>query len=273
MRTYFEITIALPEKTLSDILVAELNEIGFEGFEEGNALLKAFIEKEQFQEDTLEEIVQKYHLTFSIQAIADKNWNEIWETGFDPVVVNDFCSIRASFHPPVTGTAYEIIITPKMSFGTGHHATTWLMISAMEKIVIQNKTIMDFGTGTGVLAILADKLGASAIAAIDNDEWSLQNAVENFEMNNCRPIQLYSNNSIQSIDKYDIILANINKNVILNNLGAMKQHLNVAGVLLVSGLLSGDKQDIIIAAANTGFDLKEITEKDGWMCINFAVKD
>ena len=273
MRTYFEVTIPLPEKSLSDILVAELNEIGFEGFEEGNALLKAFIEKGQFQQEVLEEIVQKYHLTYTKQEIAEKNWNEIWETGFEPVVVNDFCSIRASFHPPVSGTTHEIIITPKMSFGTGHHATTWLMISEMGKIAFQNKTVMDFGTGTGVLAILADKLGASQITAIDNDEWSLENAAENFAMNNCRSIKLNFDNTIQSLEKYDIILANINKNVILNNLGAMKQHLNVAGVLLVSGLLSGDKQDIIIAAANTGFDLKEITEKDGWMCINFAVKD
>jgi len=273
MRVYLEVTIALPEKSLSDILVAELNEIGFEGFEEGNALLKAFIEKEQFQETVLEEIVQKYHLTYTTKEIAEKNWNEIWETGFEPVVVKNFCSIRASFHPPVTGTKYEIIITPKMSFGTGHHATTWLMISAMEKIAFQNKTVMDFGTGTGVLAILADKLMASDISAIDSDEWSLQNAVENFEMNNCGPIQLNFNNSIQSLEKYDIILANINKNVILNNLDAIRQHLADDGVLLVSGLLSGDKQDIITAAANAGFDLKEITEKDGWMCINFAVKD
>jgi len=273
MRTYLEITIPLPEKSLSEILVAELNEIGFEGFEEGNAMLKAFIEKEQFQEDLLKAIVQKYALTFTTQEIAEKNWNEIWETGFDPVVVNDFCSIRASFHTPVSGTKYEIIITPKMSFGTGHHATTWLMISAMEKIDIRNKTVIDFGTGTGVLAILADKLGASAVTAIDNDEWSLENAAENFGMNNSNPIQLHFDTTIQSAEKYDIILANINKNVILNNLEAIKQHLAAKGVLLVSGLLCGDKQDIITAAASTGFDLKECIEKDGWMCINFGIKD
>ena len=174
---YIEISIQTTE--LQEVLIALLAEIGYEGFEEEEGLLKAFIKEGAFDRGALETLLADYGLEYVEQRIEDRNWNAEWEANFQPVVVDGFCAIRAHFHPPMPEMEHELVITPKMSFGTGHHATTYMMLQAMRGIDLRGKRVLDFGTGTGVLAILAERLGAAEVVAIDNDDWSIENAQEN----------------------------------------------------------------------------------------------
>ncbi len=272
MNNYIKIAIALQSPEQAGILVAQLNESGYEGFEEdenklGIYHLYAFIPEEKYNGQELSEILSTHALSFSKQIIEHKNWNEEWEKNFQPVLIGDFCAIRASFHEPVTGVKNEIIITPKMSFGTGHHPTTCLMIEAMEKIDFRGKSVFDFGTGTGVLAILAEKLGASDITAVDIDNWSIENIKENIAENQCSVISVKKADGIHSTKKFDIILANINKNVILPNLGSLRQQLAIGGVLLVSGLLELDFEDIRREAVRNHFSIARQLSKENWLCL------
>lgn len=257
-----------PEKR--EILIALLADAGFSGFEEESAELRAFLAEKDYEPDALLEIAGRLDCAFTATQIESRNWNAIWESGFQPVIVDDFVTIRAGFHPPATGVKHEIIITPKMSFGTGHHATTYLMISMMQHQEFAGKKVFDFGTGTGVLAILAEKLGAAEVLAIDNDEWSITNAKENIEMNQSKLIRIEQADSAAPADKSDIILANINKNVILENLVLLKQELKPSGRLLISGLLNTDETDILEAAAAVGLQFLDISEKNNWICLLFT---
>jgi ribosomal protein L11 methyltransferase len=246
-----------------DILIAWLSELGYEGFEEGSNYVSAYITEEQFNEDAISSLNKDYKK----EVIAPRNWNEEWEQTFQPVVIGSFCAIRAHFHAPVAGVQHEIIITPKMSFGTGHHATTSLMIQSMQGLNLAGTHVLDFGTGTGILAILAEKLGAGRITAIDNDDWSINNAVENIALNQCSAIDLHKAESLQMPDLFDIILANINKHVLLANMDSIKQHLTNGGVVLMSGLLSGDQSDIEMAATKSGLEVFDRKEQDNWLCL------
>jgi len=250
-----------------DILIAQLSECGFEGFEEEPNSLNAFINEEKFSDADLEKIIATNGVAYTKTVIAPKNWNEEWEKNFEPVMIENFCGIRASFHPPFVGLTHEIIITPKMSFGTGHHASTYLMIKAISTIDCKEKTVLDFGTGTGVLAILAEKCGAKKITAIDNDDWSIENAAENIEENCCSKIALQKNAAIKQALSFDIILANINKNIILEHLSSFRQHLADDGVLLLSGLLSTDYFDIENEAHRNNFHIQSKLEKENWICL------
>ena len=185
MADYYEIRFNDLEKEKKEILVALLAEEEFEGFEEDEKYLKAFIPFEKFDRKKLIEIAGAQNLSFTLSFVRAENWNRKWEYNFHPVVIDDFCAIRASFHPPIRDVEYEIIITPKMSFGTGHHATTDMMIGQMRNIDFTSKTVFDFGTGTGILAILAEKLGAANITSIVVDNWSIENAKEYVAKNNC----------------------------------------------------------------------------------------
>jgi ribosomal protein L11 methyltransferase len=268
MNNYIKISIAFISPEQSDILIAQLSECGYEGFEEEENHLHAFISQEEFDEPKLSEVIAAHSLSFSKQIIEQRNWNEEWEKDFEPVVVGGFCAIRASFHKPVIHVKNEIIITPKMSFGTGHHATTYLMIQAMEQIDFINKSVFDFGTGTGVLAILGEKLGAKNIDAVDVDDWSINNALENISENHCSVINLEKSDHISSEKKFDIILANINKNVILPNLAAMRQQLTKQGVLLLSGLLESDFEDIQENAQKNNMNILKRLNRENWICIH-----
>ncbi|HRE49800.1 MAG TPA: 50S ribosomal protein L11 methyltransferase [Flavitalea sp.] len=266
MEQYVQISFqqTLPEQR--EILVALLANIGFTGFEENGKELVACIPLSDFNESVFKETVSD-QLPYAVKIIEQKNWNEEWERSFPPVVVDDYCAIRASFHPPVSSVAHEIIITPKMSFGTGHHATTYLMIRLMKDIRFTNCAVLDFGTGTGVLAILAEKLGASSITAIDNDNWSIDNAKENIGANRCRRIQVMERSAPPPDETYDIILANINKNVILAEMAAMEQHLEENGVLLISGLLEEDKKEIADKASTVHLTIVHTGQKDNWIAL------
>jgi ribosomal protein L11 methyltransferase len=215
---YIELKIEVTDSRQKEMLVAQLSVVGANGFEEEKNLLKAFIAPENYNEWEAKQIIEQTGLTYSISIIEERNWNAEWEADFKPVLVGDFCGIRAAFHKASDSVKHDIIITPKMSFGTGHHATTHMMVKAMEGLDFSNKTVFDFGTGTGVLAILAEKAGAKAITAIDNDEWSINNAIENFNSNSCHKILLSNNKEITGEGVFDIILANINRNIILQNL-------------------------------------------------------
>ena len=262
-----EFTIPVSDESIRDILIARLADAGAIGFEEEKNVLKAFIAKGETGELLFEEIIQNIGLRYEKSIVYNQNWNALWEAGFEPVSVGRFCNIRAAFHKPVPGVKHDIIITPKMSFGTGHHATTYLMIQAMERIDFLGKSVFDFGTGTGVLAILAEKCGSESVTAIDNDEWSINNASENLNINDCRKVLVYKENGFFNDRKYDVVLANINRNIILQEMEKIQQHIVKNGVVLLSGLLTGDEQIIVAEAMRCRLEFKRKTEMNGWICL------
>jgi ribosomal protein L11 methyltransferase len=254
----------------SEILIAELSEVGIEGFEEGADELKAYIPTDNWNDSAIKEIAERVGVSYSKELIEETNWNQVWESNFQPVTVDEFVSIRAHFHEPVKGVKHEIIITPKMSFGTGHHATTFMMIQMMESIQMEGSSLLDFGTGTGVLAILASKCGASPVIAIDNDDWSIANARENILQNNCASIILKKGDTARLNLVFDIILANINKNVILDNFASLVKQLDRAGVLVLSGLLTSDEPEILAMAKEQGLTLNQRLAKDNWLALKLS---
>jgi ribosomal protein L11 methyltransferase len=191
--------------------------------------------------------IEQYLLTerinFTKEVHEPQNWNALWESNFEPVVVDQFCAIRAHFHTPIDNVQYEIVITPKMSFGTGHHATTFQVIQQMSKLNFAKKRVLDYGAGTGVLAILAEKLGASYVCAMDNDDWSIENTNENMAINRCTKISVHKTETIID-NEYDIVLANINKNVLLANMGKIMAATVPQGTVILSGILTEDKKDM-----------------------------
>lgn len=267
MNNYIEINIPAGDQWQKDIVIAQLTELGFEGFEEERNGVKAYIPETVFNEADCRNVLVALDLTYTKNVVAQRNWNAEWESTFEPVVVGSFCAIRAGFHKPVSSIKHEIIITPKMSFGTGHHATTYMMIAAMSEMDISTKTVFDFGTGTGVLAILAKQMGAGSVTAIDNDEWSIDNALENFAGNQCTNILLRKADIILENQLFDIILANINLNVILAQMAAIAQHLPKNGVVLFSGLLKTDEEKAIAQANENGLKLTDKWHKNDWICL------
>ena len=250
----------------NEILVALLSNIGFEGFEESDDSLKAFIKEADFKKEEVDTIGNNLNLSYTSSVIEQQNWNAQWESSFEPVIINDFAAVRAGFHEPVKIVRHEIIITPKMSFGTGHHATTYLVMEQMSKLDFTDKTVLDFGTGTGILAILAEKMGAKEILAIDNDEWSIDNAKENLVLNHSKNITIQQAETIASGNIYDVILANINLNVILASMNVIKKACNAGGLILLSGFLNTDEAQITAALLSNGLRLKSITRQKDWIC-------
>lgn len=271
MSNTIQVSIAVELNTIREELVARLSAIHYDAFEENETTLEAFTTEENFSKEELEDILNNYHLSYKTTLVEDQNWNALWESNFEPVIVHDFCAIRAHFHPSIEGVEYEIIITPKMSFGTGHHATTFLMIQEMQKLDFKNKSVADFGTGTGILAILADKLGSEKVLAIDYDDWSINNATENIEKNNCHRVEIEKANSFQTSQKFDIILANINKHVILENAGGLLFGLHKSGKLLLSGLLLEDEKEIIATFTGRGFSHISTVTSNNWICLLFTL--
>lgn len=254
----------------SEILMAEIGEAGFESFLETEKGFEAYVENENFDKEQLTAIQQKYNhvspLLFYQDKIKKQNWNEEWEKNLEPIIVDDKCLIRASFHKIEKKYPYEIIITPKMSFGTGHHQTTYLMIKNQMKINHRGKRIMDAGCGTAILSIMASKLGASQVEAFDIDEWSVINGQENIENNHCLNIRLQQGklDDLNLQGSFDIILANINKNVLLSELSLYSRYLRVGGQLLLSGFYTHDIDDLNRAARSLGLHERLRDEKETW---------
>ncbi|MDB5193272.1 MAG: ribosomal protein methyltransferase [Segetibacter sp.] len=267
MENYIRIAIKVEDERVREELIARLSINGFDGFEEDEKILAAFIVEDKLNEQQLKSLLNAYSLTYTKTIIPPQNWNEVWESSFSPVVVGDFCAVRAHFHPAIATVKNEIIITPKMSFGTGHHATTYLMLQEMEHISFMGKRTADFGTGTGVLSIMAEKLGSTAIIAIDNDDWSIANAGENISQNNCRNIVLKKADEFSPLVKYGVILANINRNIILANLDGLVFGLERGGMLLLSGLLKQDEEVVLKECSNHNLFVLKTVERDNWIAI------
>jgi len=257
---------AIPESE-SEMLVALLSEAGFESFEENENSLFAYIREEGFSENSLRYVLQVVPVLYTISVIPPQNWNARWEDSFEPVIIHDFAAIRAGFHKPIKDVQHEIIITPKMSFGTGHHATTYMMIEQMKGLDLSGKRVLDFGTGTAVLAILAEKMGASKIDAIDNDAWSIENSIENAAANYCKKINLLNAGTIVTGEVYDVILANINLNVILHNLEACKAVSKNGTILLLSGIMEADQDIMKQSLAAFGWQYHKTVQKGDWICM------
>lgn len=271
---YIQISFTeVPEQT-KEILIALLSNINFIGFEEAGTELKSVIFSQDFDMDILNKVISPFAVSYSKSTINETNWNEKWEADFQPIPVSyleshkPFAYIRAHFHAPLDVYPYDIVITPKMSFGTGHHPTTYLMISLMSQMDFTDKRVIDFGTGTGVLAILAEKMGAINVEAIDCDDWSINNTKENILLNDCHHISVIKAEKINWMQtKADIILANINLNIILDNLSALKEATLPGGLILLSGMLTSNEDRILEALKQNGISVRNIQVKENWMAV------
>jgi ribosomal protein L11 methyltransferase len=268
MQNYIKIKISATQEII-ELMIALLSEAGYDGFEETNETLHAFIAENEFDEMKLKEILHPFSLSYSIEIIAPKNWNAEWESNYEPVIVDDFAAVRAHFHEPITSVQHEIIITPKMSFGTGHHATTWQMIKLMQQVDFRNKHVFDYGTGTGVLAILAEKLGATYVLAVDYDDLCIENATENIETNLCTTIAIKKADAPPTDQLFDIILANINRHILLQNMKAMSHILIADGFLFVSGFYKEENQLLIDEATKNNLQLIQSSDRHNWSSLIF----
>ncbi len=254
----------------SEILMAEIAEAGFDTFMETEKGFEAYVELEKYDKERLQYIKDRYSpqtsLVFYQDRIQKQNWNEEWEKSYQPIIVDDRCLIRAEFHKIEKVYPYEITITPKMSFGTGHHQTTYLMVKAQMDIDHRRKRVMDAGCGTAILSVMASKLGAKEVIAFDIDEWSVINGQENIEVNHANNITIQQGklNELAISGTFDIILANINKNVLLEEIKLYQQYLMDDGLLLLSGFYTHDIDDLLNEGAT--FNLKEVRrdERETW---------
>jgi len=266
---YIQLSISIRDTSLQELLIALLSDIGFEGFEEREEQLLAFIPQQDFDESAVLQILMQFELPFTTNGIKKTNWNQEWERNFQPVTVDDFCTVRADFHELELATEHEIVIMPKMSFGTGHHATTQLMIRMMRKLDFRDKKVFDFGTGTGILAILASRLGANRVFALDNESWAYENAIENAKKNGVDEAVDVLLGSLENmkLEEFDIILANINRHILLQHMFGMYQKLKLGGTLIMSGLLNMDEERIISATENVGFRIVDKLEENSWIAL------
>lgn len=274
---YTQVTFLIsPPDPWRDVLMAELADVGFDSFEEGvtdgrggSGELKAYIRSDRYDEGALSALVtmRDPHVLVSYEAmeIADRNWNAEWERSFQPVEVGTDVRIRAEFHESRPGFAHELIITPRMAFGTGHHATTRMMVQAMLPLDWRGKRVYDLGSGTGVLAILAERMGATDILAIDNDPGAVENAIHNCGLNGCHAVRVEKGDAatLEGL-RFDAILANIERNVLLEAMPRMSAALNPGGALFLSGFVPSDRHMLAQRAKECGLELAERLQEGEW---------
>lgn len=272
---YVEVQLEL-ESDFTEILIAELAEAGYESFVETDEGLQAYIIEEDFNETVLQELIAKYSeitaISSSWKSLERKNWNEEWERSYEPIEVGKDIRIRATFHEPDPGFTYDLLIQPKMSFGTGHHETTWLVMSEQLNLPHAGLSIMDVGCGTGILAILASKLGATSLLGFDIDEWAVENTVENFSMNGLgEEAEVFKGtiNEVPAEKQFGGILANINRNILLEEIPKYVKHLLPGGWLIVSGFYEMDQSDIEKCAAETGLKKLRSNTQNQWATVVF----
>lgn len=273
---YAEITLKIePVMPFSDILMYEMGEIGCESFVTTDDGFKAYIPSSDLNTDALNNILAnsgECNIQYDINIIPDQNWNAVWESTHEPVLVDDFCWVYAPFHGTNANAKYNILIEPKMSFGTAHHATTYMMISLLRDEDITNKMVLDMGSGTAVLAILAEMRGAKYVEAIDNDEWAYNNALENIENNNCKNIKaILGDASVLTADKkFQLIIANINRNILLRDMKHYIAVLEQGGTLLLSGFYEHDIPAIRQEAESNGMKFETYKERNEWVACKFT---
>jgi ribosomal protein L11 methyltransferase len=299
-KQYTQIAFDFENQDQFELLVAQLSELGFEGFNEeeaatginngvgmssvlgttaglgnGAGQCKTFMLSTDYYEKNIEinlnNIFSLIGINYSKSIIKEENWNAIWESNFEPVQVANFVGIRANFHPVFEPAVEHVInITPKMSFGTGHHGTTYSLIQMMSEMDFAGKTVYDFGTGTGILAILAEKLGAIKVLAVDNDEWCIENALENIQNNHSKHIQIQKVENAMQEEQFDIILANVNRHIIEANMGALTTAGKTGSTLVLSGLLIEDQLAMILLVTQNGWIFQKQKEKEGWISLLFT---
>ena len=272
---YIELRVQAPRE-LADILVAELAEVGFNTFEDNDEGFCAYIDEDQFNPDAVAEVMSRYEglgeLEYSHRTITRQNWNAEWEKNFQPLVIADRVSVRAPFHAPRPDLQYEIVIMPRMSFGTGHHDTTALMITNQLDIDHQGKRVLDMGCGTGILAVMAVHLGAASVLAVDVEPWTAENAADNAQENHVQDrveARLGDITALAGEEPFDIILANINRNVLLEDMAAYAQYLKPGGPILFSGFYEDDLPLIREAAERAGFRYESHRTQNHWVSAVF----
>ena len=271
----FEIPARSWSSSEKEILFAKMSQIGFEGFVEGEDDIQAYIEEQHFSSDELNLLIDelasfnikvqyRYHIT------EDQNWNEEWEKKFSPVVVDERVLIRAPFHDTSDDLEYTLVIEPKMSFGTGHHHTTRLMIREMGKLDLEGMRILDMGCGTGVLGIYGGLKGALRVLGVDFDQWAYENAIENVERNGtaCMEVRL-GDVGVLGQEMFDIILANITRNTLVRDMSEYTSHLVDEGRILLSGILAEDAQYVLNEAYRCGLHHENTEEESNWICLSF----
>ena len=262
-----------PKEPATEMLIAQLGYVGFESFVEQDNGVTAYIQKQEWNSKILEDVFMlhsnEFNITFEYNEIAQTNWNEEWEKNFNPIQVDDLVSIRAPFHTNPF-LQFDIVIEPKMSFGTGHHETTHMMVQHLLALDLDTKKVLDMGCGTGILAIFAEMKGAKPIDAIDIDSWCYENSLENIQRNNCNHITVYEGDASLLKEKYDVIIANINRNILLSDMKTYTDCLNENGVLLLSGFY---KEDIVIIedeVTKHGLTFETMIQRNNWVALKYV---
>lgn len=268
----YHFTVA-PKELGTEILIAELGEKPFESFVETENGCTAYIQKSLCQDNLLEDIYilqsPEFTISYTVEEIEQVNWNEEWEKNFEPIDVDGKCHVRAPFHPK-TNAEFDIVIEPKMSFGTGHHETTHMMIQHLLEMNIENLKTLDMGCGTAILAILAEMKGAKPIDAIDIDNWCYQNSIENAQRNNCQHITVYEGDASLLKNKlYHLIIANINRNILLNDIKQYAECLHSNGIILLSGFYEQDIPYLDAACIENGLIFQKKIVRNNWASLRY----
>ena len=262
-----------PKEPISEILIAELGNVGFESFVETENGVTAYIQKTDWNAEILADVFvlnsDEFSIEYNQNEVPQTNWNAEWEKNFEPIQVDDLVSIRAPFHEN-PNLKYDIVIEPKMSFGTGHHETTHMMVQHLLQLDLENKKVLDMGCGTGILAIFAEMKGAKPLDAIDIDNWCYENSVENVTRNNCENISVYEGDAALLVDKkYDVIIANINRNILLTDMKVYTNCLQEGGVLLLSGFYEQDIPVIDAEVIKYGLKLEKFIQRNNWVALKY----
>ncbi len=276
---YFQFKITVGDAPQTDLLIALLSTQPFDTFEEYEGGFSAYlpaVEDVAAAETYLAELQSRFDFTWEKEFLPAQNWNEVWEANFQPVVVDDFCGIRAEFHEPLIGVEHELVIQPKMAFGTGHHETTFMCIQLMRDLPLAGTSVFDFGCGTGVLAILSSKLGAACLDALDIEKEAVENTLENCQRNGVENIHTWQGTLEDFLEKnmgncrengYDVVLANINRNVILASLPLLKALIRAGGWAIFSGFIAEDESLMRLSLQEGGFEVEKIQRKNNWLAM------
>ncbi|MDC1237870.1 50S ribosomal protein L11 methyltransferase [Polaribacter sp.] len=262
-----------PKEPISEILIAELGNVGFESFVETENGVTAYIQKTDWSAEILADVFvlnsDEFSIEYNQNEVPQTNWNAEWEKNFEPIQVDDLVSIRAPFHEN-PNLKYDIVIEPKMSFGTGHHETTHMMVQHLLQLDLENKKVLDMGCGTGILAIFAEMKGAKPLDAIDIDNWCYENSIENVTRNNCENISIYEGDATLLVDKkYDVIIANINRNILLMDMKVYTNCLEAGGILLLSGFYEQDIPVIDAEVSKYGLKLEKFIQRNNWVALKY----